>query len=133
MFKILQKYIKKDLNYLPKFMVLFIDVLIVFFVLLLSYFSLQLLNIKFLDVLDFQFLLLLNVLFYLFYFVIFKTYKGIVRFSTIKDVVSIFNSVALTYVSLLFINFSYYFFKQEFIFLNTVLFNLEANIGSVVL
>jgi FlaA1/EpsC-like NDP-sugar epimerase len=122
MFKILQKYIKNDIAYLPKFMILFIDVLIVVFVLLLSYFSFQLLNIKFLDVLDFQFRLLLYVLFYLFYFVIFKTYKGIVRFSTIKDVVSIFNSVALTYVSLLFINFSYYFFKQEFIFLNTVLF-----------
>jgi FlaA1/EpsC-like NDP-sugar epimerase len=122
MFKILQKYIKNDIAYLPKFMILFIDILIVAFVLLLSYFSLTLLNINFLDVLDFEFRLLLNVIFYFFYFLIFKTYKGIVRFSTIKDVVSIFNSVAFTFVSLLIINFSYYFFKQEFIFLNTILF-----------
>jgi FlaA1/EpsC-like NDP-sugar epimerase len=122
MIKILQKYIKNDIAYLPKFMILFIDILIVTFVLLLSYYSFQLLNIKFLNVLSIEYRLLLNILLYFFYFIIFKTYKGVVRFSTIKDIVSIFNSVALTFFSLLLINYTHYFLKQEFIFLNTVLF-----------
>lgn len=110
---VISKLIK--LSILPSWLILFIDL---FLVQIISFFSLFLYKLiantsvnQFLLI----YLLTTNVVF-LFSFFVFKTYKGVVRYSSHKDLIKIINAVFLAYIIFVGLNFIFiYFYSIHFI------------------
>jgi FlaA1/EpsC-like NDP-sugar epimerase len=111
-----------DQRYLPRWIVILLDVLLCGLAFVATYLILKDTRINFLDVLTVpqqgMAILAVNVLF----FYIFKSYSGIIRHSTFTDIVKlIFTSIA-TMVCTVGINIIYDFFAGEKIFITTSLF-----------
>lgn len=122
MIRFIQNYINiNNIKFLPKWIILIIDLSIVLAVLIISYYFYSLLNIQFYPTLTLGSRLLIFFLVYFFYFLIFKTYSGIVRFSTLKDAFRILIAVFSSYTTLLLINFAYFVLYGSYIFVSITL------------
>lgn len=94
----------KSINILPSWLILLFDFIIITFIVGLSYYIYNNLgvNIK-TDATALQrYLILITV--YLLSFYIFKTYKGILRYSSLRDIIKIFKAVLLSTVIMILIN-----------------------------
>jgi len=119
MIRFFQNYIDiKNIKFLPKWIILVIDLSIVLTVLIVSYYFYALLNIKFYPTFTLGARLAVFFLVYFFYFLIYKTYSGIIRFSTLKDALRILIAVFSSYLTLVLINYVYYYLYGTFIFVS---------------
>jgi FlaA1/EpsC-like NDP-sugar epimerase len=110
------------MDYLPRWMVFFLDVILTIITSQISYLIVRSLRVKFYDTLDFTtrygIILLVNV----FFFIIFKTYSGIIRHSTFIDGVKLLYSTLCTLITLIVINYSSFFITGKKIYLLPSLF-----------
>lgn len=111
-----------SMDYLPRWMVFFLDVILTIITSQISYLIVRSLRVKFYDTLDFTtrygIILLVNV----FFFIIFKTYSGIIRHSTFIDGVKLLYSTLCTLITLIVINYSSFFITGKKIYLLPSLF-----------
>jgi len=102
-----------DLKFLPRWVILVIDILILIVSLLASHLLVMGLEVKHYNVFPllyvFMFLLSVNV----FYMYIFKTYLGVIRHSTFVDLFKIFLANLCSNLTIIIINYSYYFGTQQ--------------------
>ena len=97
-----------DIRYLPRWIVLFIDVLILIFSLALSFVIVEAPNVKpYPSISVFQkFLMVISVNVMFMY--MFKTYSGIIRHSTFMDLFKLFTASVCTTIVVIVINYSYF-------------------------
>ena len=109
-------------EYLPRWVVFFMDVFLTIFSSEVSYLIIRSLRVKFYDTLDvptrYGIVVLVNIIF----FVIFKTFYGIIRYSTFIDGVKLLYSTLCTLFTLIIINYSTYFLIGKKIYLLPSLF-----------
>lgn len=113
----------KGLSFLPSWLILLFDLIIITVVAALSYFIYKNLGVNLVtDATPLErYLILLTV--YLVSFFIFKTHHGILRYSSLKDIVKVFKAVLFSTVILCIINeVSHHFFNST-IFIYSVLVN----------
>lgn len=101
------------IRYLPRWAILIMDVLILILSLFISFFLLQTLKVEITQTLlsheKYFFVIGINTLFML----IFRTYSGIIRYSTFFDLFKIFLSIVCTAIFLVFCNFVAEWFSGE--------------------
>ena len=111
-----------SLNYLPRWIVLFIDIFLTIVAMTISYLIVRMLRVHFYDTLDvptrYGIVLFVNIIFFL----IFKTYSGILRLSTFIDGIKLLYASLSTFVVLVIINYSTYFAIGKKIYLLPALF-----------
>ena len=111
-----------SLDYLPRWMVFFMDVFLTIISSEISYLIVRSLRVKFYDTLDvptrYGIVVLVNIIF----FIIFKTYSGIIRYSTFIDGIKLLYSTLCTLFSLIIINYSTYYLIGKKIYLLPSLF-----------
>jgi len=109
-------------EYLPRWVVFFMDIFLTIFSSEVSYLIVRSLRVKFYDTLDvptrYGIVVLVNIIF----FVIFKTYSGIIRYSTFIDGVKLLYATLCTLFTLIIINYSTYFLIGKKIYLLPSLF-----------
>jgi FlaA1/EpsC-like NDP-sugar epimerase len=109
-------------EYLPRWVVFFMDIFLTIFSSEVSYLIVRSLRVKFYDTLDvptrYGIIVFVNIIF----FVIFKTYSGIIRYSTFIDGVKLLYSTLFTLITLIIINYSTYFLIGKKIYLLPSLF-----------
>jgi len=109
-------------EYLPRWVVFFMDIFLTIFSSEVSYLIVRSLRVKFYDTLDvptrYGIVVLVNIIF----FVIFKTYSGIIRYSTFIDGVKLLYATLCTLFTLIIINYSAYFLIGKKIYLLPSLF-----------
>ena len=118
--EIIKSKIKKllfSLDYLPRWMVFFMDVFLTISSSVISYLIVRSLNVKFYDTLDIPTRYSIIILIYILYFVVFKTFSGILRFSTFIDGVKLLYATICTFFTLLVINFASDYFTGSKIYL----------------
>ncbi|NAW51353.1 polysaccharide biosynthesis protein [Elizabethkingia argentiflava] len=97
-----------DIRYLPRWIILFIDILILIFSLTLSFIIVDSLNVKLYSSINlfqkFSLVISVNVGF----MYLFKTYSGIIRHSTFMDLFKLFLASVCTTIVIIVINYSYY-------------------------
>jgi FlaA1/EpsC-like NDP-sugar epimerase len=121
--KNIKQYINlKKLSFLPSWSILLIDICITLIVAVLSYFIFKNIGVKFYDSVSIYFRYSVLIFIYSFYFYIFKTYTGIIRYSSLRDATRIFKAVFSTFITLFIIDLSYYFFRGEHMFVILTLF-----------
>jgi FlaA1/EpsC-like NDP-sugar epimerase len=112
----------QDFGYLPRWIILSIDVTIVFVASIVTDFIIYKLTETPFDnfnmSLRYGIIILVNVIFFLFY----RTYSGIIRHSTFIDGVKLLISTSTSYIALLIINYSCFWFFNIEIFVTTSLF-----------
>jgi FlaA1/EpsC-like NDP-sugar epimerase len=111
-----------DFGYLPRWIILSIDIVIVFVASILTDFIIYKLTESPFDNLNmtlrYGIIILVNALFFLFY----RTYSGIIRHSTFIDGVKLLISTSTSYIALLIINYSCLWALKTKIFVTTSLF-----------
>jgi len=116
------KNILFSLEYLPRWMVFFMDVFLTIISTQVSYLIVRSLRVTFYNTLDvptrYGIIVLVNIIF----FIIFKTYSGIIRYSTFIDGIKLFYASLCTLFSLIIINYSTYFLIGKKIYLLPSLF-----------
>ncbi len=122
--KLLKKYINlKKLSFLPSWAILFIDIFITTSVSLFTYITFKLIGVVFYDTYpaSIRFSLFLGVVF--FYFLLFKTYTGIIRYSSLKDATRLSKAIASAFITVVAIDTLHYILQDKHIFvLMTVFF-----------
>ena len=112
----------RNLSYLPRWLVLLLDVFIVFLSCISTFFLLRGIKLGYVNqqflIYSFSVYLMVNIIF----FWLFRTYSGIIRHSSYIDALKIFFSQFSTFACLLIINFTMILFGKEKIFLTTGLF-----------
>ena len=109
-------------EYLPRWVVFFMDIFLTIFSSEVSYLIVRSLRVKFYDTLDVPTRYGIVVLVYIIFFVIFKTYSGIIRYSTFIDGVKLLYATLCTLFTLIIINYSAYFLIGKKIYLLPSLF-----------
>lgn len=112
----------KNLNYLPQWIILSIDVGMVFFSGILGYILLKVLGIGFVLNTDFNGIVLLYLTVTIFFFWIFRTYSGVIRHSTFTDLIKIFIAQSGTLGFMYLLNTGFENLQGQKLFLNTLLF-----------
>lgn len=112
----------KNLGYLPRWIILFIDISLVFLAVVLTHILLKGVGLDYIQPNKIPNLLLLVLGVNLFYFWRFKTYSGIIRHSSIVDAIQLFITEFASLVTLYIINLVYYFTYDSKLFLSTRLF-----------
>jgi FlaA1/EpsC-like NDP-sugar epimerase len=111
-----------SMDYLPRWMVFILDVILTIITSQISYLIVRSLRVKFYDTLDvptrYGIILLVNI----FFFIIFKTYSGIIRHSTFIDGVKLLYATLCTLITLIVINYSCFFITGKKIYLLPSLF-----------
>lgn len=110
------------LQILPSWIIFILDIAILAITSSISYYLFSILNIKFSSEYSFTFRLSIVLVVFVIYFLIFKTYKGIIRYSTLTDIGKVFNAVFFSFISLLAIHFLNYLFTGKSIFVLFTLF-----------
>ena len=116
------KKILFSFEYLPRWVVFFMDIFLTIFSSEVSYLIVRSLRVKFYDTLDVPTRYGIVVLVYIIFFVIFKTYSGIIRYSTFIDGVKLLYATLCTLFTLIIINYSAYFLIGKKIYLLPSLF-----------
>jgi FlaA1/EpsC-like NDP-sugar epimerase len=114
----------KKLSFLPNWSILIIDLIITSFVASINSIIFKMIGVEFYNVLPTgsRIALLVGVLF--FYFIVFKTYSGIIRYSTLQDAVRIFKAVIAAYITIAAFDTIYFLAYNTHVFvLLTVLFS----------
>lgn len=110
-----------DQKYLPRWIILLIDIFLGGLSFLIVFFIIQNTPIKFLKVLTVFQQSLVIIGFNTLFFFLFRTYSGIIRHSTFLDITKLGLSAFFTFVTLLAVNFSYELANGEKVFLTTSL------------
>lgn len=109
----------RNLSYLPRWLVLFIDVFVVLVSIISTYFLFLGLKLNYIPDQD----ILYGIMFYLsvnvFFFWIFRTYSGIIRHSSYIDAIKVFLSQFSTFAVILIFNFIVILFDEQKFFLTT--------------
>ena len=111
-----------SMDYLPRWMVFFMDVFLTIFTSQISYFIVKSLGAQFYDTLSVPARYGIVVLVYILFFFVFRTYSGIIRHSTFIDGVKLLYSTLCTFLTLIAINLSYFIIFGKFIYLLPSLF-----------
>jgi FlaA1/EpsC-like NDP-sugar epimerase len=109
-------------EYLPRWVVFFMDIFLTIFSSEVSYLIVRSLRVKFYDTIDVPARYGIIVLVYSIFFVIFKTYSGIIRYSTFIDGIKLLYATLCTLFTLIIINYSTYFLIGKKIYLLPSLF-----------
>lgn len=112
----------KNLGYLPRWIILFIDMSIVLFSVILTYMLFKGLKLDFIPKNKLAIAIIGLVVTNAFLFWIFRTYSGIIRHSSNIDALKIFFSQAATFTLLLFVDFGFLFIEKQKPYLTTGLF-----------
>lgn len=104
------------LGFLPSWIILFMDMGIVLFASLSSYFVFSTIGVKFYTTIPLLYRLVFYVIVLFFYFLVFKTYKGIIRYSSIKDAIRLFKAVFSTFITLFLVDTLYFIHAGRHIF-----------------
>lgn len=112
----------KNLGYLPRWIILTIDVVMVIASGLLTYFLLQGLKLNYIPKQHIAFGMTFYVLVNVFFFWLFRTYSGIIRHSSFIDALKIFFAQFSTFFVLLFLNFVVIILDKSKIYLTTGIF-----------
>ena len=112
----------RNLRYLPRWSVLFIDTVLVFIALIITYYLLIGIRIKPIIILSLgqQIGLIVGVNFI--YLLVFKTYAGLIRHSSFMDALKLLFATSTTFLTLLFVNLVAIQFIETKIFLTTGIF-----------
>lgn len=123
----MQKNIKqfinlKKLSFLPSWSILVIDIFISLVIAVISYLIFNEIGVNFHSSLPVQirFGIIMSTL--SFYFFIFKTYTGIIRYSSLKDATRIFKAISFAFLTLVAIDLGYYFSQGQHVFVVMTLF-----------
>ena len=111
-----------SLDYLPRWMVFFMDVFITIFTCQISYFIVLSLGAQFYTTLSVPTRYGIVVLVYTIYFILFKTYSGIIRHSTFIDGVKLLYSTLCALFTLLVLNYGSFLISGKYIYLVPSLF-----------
>ena len=106
--KVFERYIL-SLEFLPRWIIFCIDVLIVVIAYVISYLIIENLEVKFYDTLSIAAQFSIVIIAYVIFFLLFKTYSGIIRHSSFIDVIKLLLSTSCTLITLEIINYSTYF------------------------
>ncbi len=110
-----------DIRYLPRWMVLLIDIFILFVAIFISFYTLEKLYVKTAEAVPdstkYPFIIGVNVV----YMYIMKTYAGIIRHSTFVDLLKLLIASFLTCITLMVANIGIRFFIKEKVFLTPFL------------
>lgn len=121
--KNIKQYVNlKKLTFLPSWLILIIDIAISLVIATISLLIFKEIGVNFYSVLPFWARLSIVVFFISFYFIIFKTYTGIIRYSSLKDATRLFKAVSFAFFSILAIDLGYYFVNGSHIFVIMTLF-----------
>jgi FlaA1/EpsC-like NDP-sugar epimerase len=111
----LQKHLSR-LRILPSWVILFIDILLLSLSSFISYTFFKQLGIVFYSEFPFRIRFLITLCTYSAYFLIFKTYTGIIRYSTLSDIGRLFKAIFSTFITLIAIDSVYLYFERTHIF-----------------
>lgn len=111
----------ENLNYLPRWIILLLDMTIVLFSWMVTYFLLRGLKLDYSSnhILE---SISVYIFFNLFFFWIYRTYSGIIRHSSLIDALKIFFSQASTFLVIIVINFIFILFGKHKLFLTSGIF-----------
>jgi FlaA1/EpsC-like NDP-sugar epimerase len=112
----------ENLSYLPRWLILLIDVFIVFLSGVVTYFLLQGLRLNYIPKEHLAIGIVLNLFVNIFFFWIFRTYSGIIRHSSYIDALKLFFSQFATFVVLLLLNFFVLLLDKPKLYLTTGIF-----------
>ena len=107
----------RNIKYLPRWAILFIDIAIIVVANVLTLLALQDLTSKFYDLLNVPQRMLLVTGINIFYFFVFRTYAGLIRHSSYVDALKIMLACFSTFVTLLVVNYTTYSILGEKIYL----------------
>lgn len=110
------------LQILPSWTIFLLDLIVLSITSGISYFLFNSLNIDFSQVFSFQTRFSIILLVFAIYLLLFKTYKGIIRYSTLTDIGKIFNAVFFGFITLVSIDLNYYYYYDKHIFVVFTLF-----------
>ena len=102
-----------DLKFLPRWVILFIDILIIFTSLLASHILIMGLEVQHYKVFPLAYVFLFIVAVNVLYMYIFKTYLGVIRHSTFVDLFKIFLANLCGVLTVVIINYTYYLSAHE--------------------
>nr|WP_297308028.1 nucleoside-diphosphate sugar epimerase/dehydratase [uncultured Flavobacterium sp.] len=109
----------KRIGYIPRWIILAIDISLVAFATLLSHLILNGIGLSYVNLEKTYILITLLLGVHLFFFWKFKTFSGIVRHSSLIDALQLFFAEFATLITLYLINIFYYLFYDQKLFLNT--------------
>lgn len=122
-FEILKNFIKrtelKNLGYLPRWIILLIDITLVLFAAIVTHFLLEGIGLEYVNPSKIYYILILFISVHIFFFWRFRTYSGIIRHSSLIDAVQLFISESSVLITLYFVNIGNAIFFNEKLFLNT--------------
>jgi FlaA1/EpsC-like NDP-sugar epimerase len=107
----------ENIGYLPRWVIICIDVLILLLASFLTYFIVSNLTLKFHDTYSLTTRIVIKLLVNVFCFLIFKTYAGIIRYSTFIDALKLLLSTFSAYLILVSINYLHFFATGREIYL----------------
>lgn len=108
-----------DIRYLPRWVVLIIDILILVISVLLTYFVVLRLKAKPYEVISYTEASAITIAINVLFMFAFKTYAGVIRHSTFIDLLKIMLSCACTAIVLAIVNISFIYISHEKILLNS--------------
>lgn len=112
----------RKLNYLPRWIILSIDILLVFFSGGLSCILLKEVGVDFVPNKYFEILVFIYFAVTIFFFWQFRTYSGIIRHSTFIDEIKLLVAQSSTFIIMFFLNTGFEIWRGEKLFLNAQLF-----------
>jgi len=112
----------KKLNYLPRWIILSIDIIMVFLSGILGCLLLKGIGVDFVLNNQFKMIVLLYFVFTIFFFWLFQTYAGIIRHSTFNDEIKLFVSQSGTFLFMFLLNTGFEFWQGQKLFLNAQLY-----------
>ena len=111
-----------NLAYLPRWVVFCIDIIIVFFASIVTYFIVTNLTFKNYDTYSISIRYVITLLTYAFFFFAFRTYAGIIRYSTFIDGIRLLLATSFAFISLVILNYLHFFIHGAKVFLMPELF-----------
>lgn len=109
----------RNLGYLPRWLILLLDISIVFLSGVITYFLFQGLKLNYIPSQDISIGIFVYLTINIFFFWIFRTYSGIIRHSSYIDALKLFFSQFSTFIVIILLNFCVILFDQTKIFLTT--------------
>jgi len=115
------------LRILPSWLIFFLDIFLLIFSITACYLLFKIVGIEFYKDFSIEISFSIITIVYIIFFLIFKTYKGILRYSTLNDIGRIFKAVFSGFVTLLlieklcFVLNGIHFFEVFILFFNTIL------------
>lgn len=106
-----------NISYLPRWIVIVIDISILIFSLLLTHILILKSSLDFFQIISVHQQYLIQLVINVFFFFVFKTYSGLIRHSTFTDIAKIFLSALLTLLTATVINYTSLFLTGEKVFL----------------